>query len=291
MAKTNIKFPEKMRRFSHGLDSLNPFHIYHGKSFTEKNFVGDIHLDPQLFIVISGTVDFHLDDFMHKGEAGDIFISNFWEPHAFKKTADSLEFAAVTFSLFSIGQNSPFSDFDWLLFMKQPPAKRKITFDAAERENILALTQKIIRLHTEQPPGYHSMLWFAIHEILYCINLQFISKNTVRKRVRSDIKLFPALELLRLNPQREIPLDEAASACCMSRSAFCLTFKNVMNESFSRFAMKKRIAYAGMLLKSQKYSIKEVSDMCGFVNVTHFYHTFKKVQNCTPAEFISGSIF
>ena len=283
MAHTNIRFPDNMRRFSHGLDAQNPFLIYRGNMRSdESHFIGDTHLDPQLFIVVSGEVDFHLDDHMFKGKAGDIFISNFWEPHAFRKTTPELNFIVVTFSLFSIGSGMPFSDFDWLLFMKQPASARKAEFAGEDKENILLLAQKIIKLETEQSPGFQSMLWLTIHEILYHINLKYISKHKVSLKKRTDTQLFPALELIRLNPDREIPLDEAAAACCMSRSAFCLAFKKVMNESFSHFAMKKRISYACMLLESGKYSIKEVSDMCGFSNVTHFYHTFKKFQNRTP---------
>ena len=103
MAHTNIKFPDNMRRFSHGLDAQNPFLIYRGNMRSdESHFIGDTHLDPQLFIVVSGEVDFHLDDHMFKGKAGDIFISNFWEPHAFRKTTPELNFIVVTFSLFSV---------------------------------------------------------------------------------------------------------------------------------------------------------------------------------------------
>ena len=291
MAQTNTDFPEQIKRFSHGLDSLNPFQIYHGIGKGKKqHFSGDAHLDPQIFIVLSGEVDFYLDNVMHHGCAGDVFISNFWEPHAVRQTSEESDFAVITFSLFAAGKNTPFNDFDWLLFMKQPPALRKISFEGEDKENILVLAQKIIRLHTRQQTGYRSMIWFAIHEILYHINLKYLSESPVRKRTKPDIKLFPALELLRLNPDREIPLDEAAAACCMSRSAFCSAFKSVMNESFSSFAMKKRIAYACMLL-SRSHPIKEVSDMCGFTNITHFYHTFKKIQNCTPVEFISGGKF
>ena len=78
MARKNIAFPENMRRFSHGLNAQEPFLVYHGiMQGEEKQFIGDIHFDPQLFIIVSGEVDFLLDDYMFKGRSGDIFISNF----------------------------------------------------------------------------------------------------------------------------------------------------------------------------------------------------------------------
>ena len=177
------------------------------------------------------------------------------------------------------------------MFLKQAPARRKTAFSAEERESILALTRKILFLDAVRPEGYRSMIWFAIHEMMFHINSKYISSAGGRGKVREEFKISPALELIHLNPNREISLDEAASACSMSRSAFCLAFKSIMGETFSHFAMKKRVGCACMLLKSPKYTIKEISDMCGFVNVTHFYHTFKKFRKCTPAEFAAERCF
>jgi len=276
-----------LRSFTHGLDSINPFQLFFSKSYhTGQQMVGDVHLDPQLFIVLSGEVEFYLDRNSFTGSQGDVFISNFWEPHAFRSKAGNLSFIAVTFSVFSLGTASPFSDFDWLLFLKQPVSKRKLAFPANKRKEILHFARKLIELEEKKPCGCQSLQWILIHEIMFLINSQYISASVPMQQKRSEIPILPMLKRIRQNPGKDISLAEASAICSMSRSAFCQTFKDIMNESFARFIMRSRIGYSCMLLRSRKYTIKEVAEQCGFKNISHFYHVFKKIRKSTPSEFI-----
>lgn len=275
-----------LRSFTHGLDSINPFQLFFTAGYdTGQQMVGDVHLDPQLFIILSGEVDFYLDRDTFTGRKGDVFISNFWEPHAFRNKTGNLSFVVVTFSVFSLGTASPFSDFDWLSFLKQPVSKRKLVFPANEKKEILHFARKLVELEEKKPCGYQSLQWIVIHEIMFLINSRYISSGHLPQK-RSEIPILPVLKKIRQNPGKDISLAEAASVCSMSRSAFCQTFKDIMNESFARFIMRSRIGYSCMLLRSRKYPIKEISEQCGFKNITHFYHVFKKIRKSTPTEFI-----
>lgn len=288
MAETILTSLGDLRRFSHGLDSMTPFMIYEGSVSGKEQLprtTGDVHFDPQLFIVLSGGTDFFLDDISFKGRKGDIFLSSFWEPHAFRRNTKNLHFLAITFSMFSLGTMTPFADFDWHLFIRQDAKARKITFEKKIKEEILLLAKKISQLEKTHPAGFRSMQWFFIHEIMFYINTKYISCHD-HLSAGDLIRIFPALELIRHDPGHEIPLNKAAAECSMSRSTFCQQFKETMKESFSRFAMRKRIGYSCMLLRLNKWSIKEISDQCGFKNITHFYHVFKKFRNCTPLEFL-----
>ena len=287
MAQTVLTQYGTLRSFTHGLDSINPFQLFFGTNYkTGKQLVGDVHLDPQLFIILSGEAEFYLDRKAFTGCQGDVFISNFWEPHAFRSKAGDLSFIVVTFSVFSLGSVSPFSDFDWLLFLKQPVSKRKLVFPANIRKEILHFARQLIELEKKKPCGWQSMQWIVIHEIMFRINSQYISSSVPIQPKRSEIPILPILKQIRQNPGRDISLAEASAICSMSRSAFCQTFKNIMNESFARFIMRSRIGYSCMLLRSQKFTIKEVAEQCGFKNITHFYHVFRKIRKTTPMEFI-----
>lgn len=276
-----------LRSFTHGLDSINPFQIFFSTDYkTGPRMVGDVHLDPQLFIILSGEAEFYLDRKTFTGGQGDVFISNFWEPHAFRTKAGKLAFIVVTFSVFSLGSVSPFSDFDWLLFQKQPVSKRKLVFPPNKKKEILHLARKLIELEKKKSSGWQSMQWIVIHEIMFLINSHYISASFPIRQKRSEIPILPILKKIRQDPGRDISLAEASAICSMSRSAFCQTFKNIMNESFARFIMRSRIGYSCMLLRSQKFTIKEVAEQCGFKNLTHFYHVFKKIRKSTPTEFI-----
>ena len=65
MAETFVTSLGNLRRFNHKLDSMTPFVLYEGvrkKEYYTDKPVGDIHLDPQLFIILSGETEFFLDD-------------------------------------------------------------------------------------------------------------------------------------------------------------------------------------------------------------------------------------
>ena len=287
MPQTVLTQYGSLRSFTHGLDSNNPFQLFFSKSYdTGQQVIGDVHLDPQLFIILSGEVNFYLDRNSFTGGQGDIFISNFWEPHAFRTKSGKLSLLVVTFSVFALGTTSPFADFDWLLFLKQPVSKRKLVFSADKKQEILNFAGKLIELEETKPYGFQSMQWIIIHEIMFLINSQYISATAPILQKRSEIPILPILQKIRQNPGNDISLSEAAAICTMSRSAFCQTFKAIMNESFAKFIMRSRIGYSCMLLRSQKYTIKEVAEQCGFKNITHFYHVFKKIVKRTPTEFI-----
>ena len=285
-----------LRRFSHGLDNMTPFVIYEGiyeNDLEVNRTVGDVHFDPQIFMILSGDTDFFLDDVQFRGRDGDIFLSNFWEPHAYRMRKSPLHYLVITFSMFALGNNTPFNDFDWHLFMRQSAASRKVKLSMKEKSDMLSLAGKILELNKKSPCGYRSMQWLLIQEMLFCINSKFVPQKAEKSKFLNlnRNRIFPALELIRHNPNCEIPLDRAAEACSMSRSTFCQEFKLIMNESFSHFAMRKRIGYSCMLLHLNKFTIKEISDQCGFKNITHFYHVFRKFCQCTPLEFIEKKKF
>ena len=286
MSRTVLTSLGNLRSFTHGLDAANPFQIFFARNYrTGSDMIGDVHLDPQLFIILSGEAEFYLDRKIFQGLPGEIFISDFWEPHAFRTKAGPLAFLVVTFSIFSLGAASPFSDFEWLLFLRQPISKRKITFAGKEKREILHLAWKIIELTEKKAPGYQSMQWLLIHEIMFLVNSHYISAAVQSISRGNELPILPILNRIRQNPCCSISLSEAAVLCSMSRSAFCQAFKKVMNESFTQFLLRSRIGYSCILLRSQKLTVKEVSDQCGFKNISHFYHAFKKIRRCTPLEF------
>ncbi len=48
----------------------------------------------------------------------------------------------------------------------------------------------------------------------------------------------------------------------------------------------RRIAYASGLLLENRYSITEISGLCGFEAASNFYENFRRIYGCTPKEFM-----
>lgn len=78
--------------------------------------------------------------------------------------------------------------------------------------------------------------------------------------------------------------DEFASAMNASPSLLYKKIKAITNQSPVDFIKTIRLDYSLELLQSKKYSVTEVSEMCGFSSVGYFSTVFKKHFGKTPTE-------
>lgn len=277
-----------VKKVFHNLDMTNPFAVCNGYC-REKNeqFGGDSHFDPQMIIVLSGGQEVMYPDFQDTYEAGQIWWTSCWEPHASRRTKKYFSFIAVTISLEAIGFFDPFHEIDWLAPFFLPPAERPKPQDRKLRREILLLGREMLKLQRQKPSGYRTAQWLKIHEIILKMFPLMKHENNENHpaRLSSISRILPAIQLVKSNPRKITTLEDAASECGISKSRFSEIFTKSMSVSFSRFAQRVRISNAARMLKSSNMSIKEIAENCGFHDLSNFYHVFTKYFKCTPAEF------
>jgi two-component system response regulator YesN len=71
----------------------------------------------------------------------------------------------------------------------------------------------------------------------------------------------------------------------MSRNYYSEQFKRVMGLNFIDFVIRLRIHYAMQLLRQTNLKVYDIGEQAGFHSSKHFLKLFKRVVNCTPAEF------
>ena len=67
-----------------------------------------------------------------------------------------------------------------------------------------------------------------------------------------------------------------------SANHLCRCFRKYYGERPSDFINRERLKYSLFLLHETDYPIMEISDSCGFSNLSHFYHLFKKCFSVSP---------
>ena len=72
----------------------------------------------------------------------------------------------------------------------------------------------------------------------------------------------------------------------MSRSSFYNKIKALTNCSPSEFVRQIRMKEAANLLKSQKYTVAEVSDLTGYGDPKYFTDVFKKHYGMSPSAYM-----
>ena len=95
-----------------------------------------------------------------------------------------------------------------------------------------------------------------------------------------------ATSLIKDNLSKEFNVDDLCSEIGMSRSSFYNKIKALTNCSPSEFVRQIRMKEAANLLKSQKYTVAEVSDLTGYGDPKYFTDVFKKHYGMSPSAYM-----
>lgn len=103
----------------------------------------------------------------------------------------------------------------------------------------------------------------------------------------NDNFLKKMLEVVRVNiSNAEFNKDEFASAMNVSSSLLYKKIKSLTNQSPTDFIKTYRLNYASELLHTRKYTVTEVSELCGFGSVGYFSTVFKKFFGKSPTDIL-----
>lgn len=95
------------------------------------------------------------------------------------------------------------------------------------------------------------------------------------------------LEVAKINiSNAEFDKDEFASAMNVSSSLLYKKIKSLTDQSPTDFIKTVRLNHAVELLQSRKYTVTEVSELCGFTSVGYFSTVFKKHFGKSPTEIL-----
>jgi AraC family cel operon transcriptional repressor len=127
------------------------------------------------------------------------------------------------------------------------------------------------------PPTYTATLAMLLAEIFENrLNAQQQNYNWVDRliNVLSTVQHFriPLPELIKTHFHYEL-------------SYMCKSFKKYTGNTMSQYFTSMKLTYAKTLLASTDYSVVKIAETCGFNNLSHFYHSFKKAFGVTPLDF------
>jgi len=125
--------------------------------------------------------------------------------------------------------------------------------------------------------------------------LQLLADHSARKAmtrkwfnkhyyVQDDAKIRRVLDHVHAH-LKEITFGQAATYTGLSNSSFARFFKTKTDRTFSEYVNEARIKHAQDLLIGTAQPIREVSQACGFDNLSYFNRVFKKLNQRTPAEY------
>ena len=93
-----------------------------------------------------------------------------------------------------------------------------------------------------------------------------------------------ALSYIEKNYQRDLTVEEIASALRLNRSYFGKIFRQSTGKSPQRFLMNYRMIKAAEMLATTKLPINEIGASVGYENQMHFSRAFKSIYGVSPRE-------
>jgi len=253
------------------------FHFQYHKGLSD--FIGEHSHDfCEMFIVTKGQVLHYIDDVQEVLQQGDVvFIQN--GRHKYEKTeAYEVEYINIAFSRdtfkkyadLMFGEHIDVSDFN---------AKNWLT----PQTTALIRRKGLWVMRASRPEAEIKVLFLDLLIKLECKKLSVKSGNALVNEILAKLKNTGhfAMNLSEIIGQTNYSYEHAARV-----------FKNETGQTLTDFFNEQKITYAKNLLAFSDTSVIEISNLCGFSNLSYFYKLFKEYTGSTPGTFkkMNGNI-
>ena len=240
----------------------------------------------EFFIVVDGTALHMVNDRILTLSKGDLVFIRPRDTHTYEfYYSEDFRIINVGFSRSLFQSISDFLGNDRelirLLGEELPPCAH--TDEAACRDIIDSF--KAIGAHMEQGVPRHTALHAQCYLAQVFVDCFFQYSAQAPGNSRQPLWLDRLLlDMDRIeNLQAGLPRMLELAAC--SQNHLCRVFQNVLATTPTGYINEKRLDYAVYFLVQTKKDILEISEYCGFHNVSHFYHLFRRRYHTSPAKF------
>ena len=101
-------------------------------------------------------------------------------------------------------------------------------------------------------------------------------KETIVQKYGKNIR--NTIKYINENYMNELLLEDMCMYALISRTYFCIAFKEITGMTFSKYVVTARIEKAKEILRDTDLQIGAICHKVGFNEVSHFCRTFKKVE-------------
>jgi len=161
----------------------------------------------------------------------------------------------------------------------------------------LPLSQKIIQEIRGQASQHMPLAYHYLGVLLHLIVRELSIKNTSSPQeisakrefgaqVVDEILLRQVTDYIDQNiHQYKLCVPDIAEHCQISTRHLSRIFKHKTNQSIKEYIMERRVELAKQLLIDSAYTVKRVSDYCGYASPSSFIQLFRRYTGMSPVEF------
>lgn len=166
-----------------------------------------------------------------------------------------------------------------------PLSDEAFTLKIGDNATIGNMFKKLFAIWVSKNEGYY----FECIALLYKIFAELQKKNYIPQNQYNTIK--PAIEYIEKNfLDCKISVSHLAKKCGICESYLKKLFIKKFGVPPIKYIIQLKINHSCDLLRSERYSITQVSELCGYENVYYFSRQFKEYVGVSPSVFVERYI-
>lgn len=254
----------------HSIDNPKMPFIFHHDTIDREYFVFNWHENIEILYVTEGEGFIKTSNEQYSAEKGDIFVINSYSPHNGNSNSNLKYFCFIIDNEFCL-----FNGFDTNKYLYQTKINDKKASEFIE--NIInELNEKSSLQECAVKTNVLNLLLYITKN--YCLE----NTNTPRHTKNADI-IKTAIGYIRSHFNERLTVEQIADEVGLSKYYFSREFKRLTGLTVVTYMNYVKCENAKKLLKTDKYSVNDVCELCGFDNLSYFAKTFKKFMGTTPS--------
>lgn len=247
------------------------------------------HDGVELLYVVEGELDHRVNGeryLMRKGDFMFVNAGSMHEGHATECQCGKYMVLSFLTSLLIPENNGRISE-KYFGFTMSPENCPVLFLQASDKSTVelIELCEKVARLNKERPPCYELYIKADLFKIWAILFSKASEKEASHKPDTYIDRMKTAVSYINTNYSNKIGLEEIASACNISKSEFCRSFKRVMHRTPFDYITDLRIRKSIELLDEGR-SVTESAMSSGFFDSSYYTKMFKRYMGCTPREYL-----
>lgn len=259
------------------------------QSYEKGIFLWHWHPEVELTLILSGEIEYQVDDSTYLLSAGDGLFCNSNALHSGHMREDiECTYLSITFHpRFLYGYENSILQTKYVnpIISNELWPSLLLTHSTAWQKEILEYISKIYELYQASPDDFelqtHVLLLNIWHKFYHYFSTQ---PNHKRKPNQHLQRLRDILLFIEEHYNQDISLDDIAKIANICKSECCRFFKKQMEMTIFDYILYLRIQNSLPLLKKTD-SITEVATMVGFASPSYYSQIFKRYMKCTPMEY------
>lgn len=259
------------------------------QSYEKGMFLWHWHPEVELTLILSGEIEYQIEDNTYILSAGDGVFCNSNRLHSghMHKSQDC-SYLSVTFHpRFLYGYENSVLNTKYVQFITANELWSSFHLQNSTpwQQDVLQKIHTIYELSQNKPADFELQVHILLLNIWHRLYQHFSAEPNSDTKPKAYLqRLRDILLFIEEHYNQEISLEDVAKCANICKSECCRFFKKHMGITIFDYVLYLRIQNSLPLLKKSE-SITEVASMVGFSSPSYYSQIFKRYMKCTPMEY------